>query len=61
MTMNTILNFITFTTYPWNIFLANITGGKRSQTKATSSTRFPIKHTLDDTNLVLLELAKVIV
>jgi len=61
MTMNTILYFITFTTYPWNIFLANITSGKRSQTKATPSARFPMEHTLDDTNLVLLELAKVIV
>jgi len=59
--MNTILNSIAFETYPWNIFLANITGGKGSQTKATPPARFPIKHTLEDTILVLLELAKVIV
>jgi hypothetical protein len=59
--MNTILNSITFTTYPRNIFLANITGGKRSQTKTTSSARFLIKHMLGDINLVLLELAMVIV
>jgi len=61
MTMNTILNHITFTTYPRNIFLTNITGGKRCQTKTTSPTRFLIKHMLGDINLVLLELAKVIV
>ncbi len=33
---------------------------RKELTKATSSARFPIKHTLCDTNLVLLELAKVI-
>jgi len=40
--------------------LANITGSEGSQTKTTTPTRFLIKHTLEDTNLLLLELAKVI-
>lgn len=60
MVMNTILHSIAFTTNPRNIFLANITGSEGSQTKTTSLARFLIKHTLEDTNLLLLELAKVI-
>lgn len=59
MTMNTILNSVTFTTYPYNIFLANIAGGEWNQTKTTSPARFLIKHKTDNTIQVLLELAKV--
>jgi len=60
MTMSTILHSIAFTTNPWNIFLANITGSEGSQTKTTSPARFFIKHTLEDTSLLILELTKVI-
>jgi len=50
MRMNTILYFIAFTTNPWNIFLTNITGSKRCQTKSAYPARFLIKHSLDDTS-----------
>ena len=60
MAMNTILHSVAFTTNPWYIFLANITGCEGSQTKTTFPARFPIIHTLEDTNVLLLELAKVI-
>lgn len=60
MAVSTILHSIAFTTNPWNILLANITGSEGSQTKTTSPARFLIIHTLEDTNLLLLELAKVI-
>jgi len=40
--------------------LTNITGSKRCQTKSASSAGFHIKHSLEDTRLLLLELAKVI-